>query len=115
MLFQEPQPHRRLLLGAEVQAVSEATQGGGPGSGGQPVADDSCRQVTEQVPQDVHGVLISNGVALKLTSGAGGKAQWVPDRDPIKHFLTPNLTKVPGSEPPTLPWTHTRPNFTPRE
>lgn len=76
MLFQEPQPHRRLLLGAEVQAVSETTQGGGPGSGGQLVADDGCWQVTEQVPQDVHGILVSNDVALKLTSGAGGKGLW---------------------------------------
>ena len=38
------------------------------------------------------------------------------DREPVKHFLIPNLVKVPGSESPTLPWTcreGTGPNFTP--
>ena len=76
VLFQEPEPHGHLLLGAEVQAVSEAVQGSGPGPGGHPTADDGRWQVTQQVSQDVHGVLIGNGVILKPTSGAGGKIQW---------------------------------------
>ena len=110
MLFQEPQPHRCLLLGAEVQAVSEATQGGGPGSGGQPTADDSGRQVTEQVPQDVHGVLISNGVALKLTSGAGGKAQCAKSLQSCPTLCDHTDGSPPGSPVPgilqarTLEW-----------
>lgn len=73
MLLQEPEPHRGLLLGAEVWAVPEAVQGGGPGPGGHPAEDDSRRQVAEQIPHNVHGVLVGNGVVLKPTKGADGK------------------------------------------
>lgn len=55
--------------------MSEAVQGSGPGLGGYSVVDDSRRQVAEQVPQDVYGVLISNGVVLEVTSGADKNTQ----------------------------------------
>lgn len=75
MLLQEPEPHCGLLLGAEVWAVPEAVQGGGPGPGGHPAEDDGRRQVAEQMPHDVHGVLVDNRVVLKPTKGADGKPQ----------------------------------------
>lgn len=75
MLFQEPEPHRSLLLWAEVWADSEPMQGCGPGPGGDPAVEDGCWQVAEQFPHDVYRVLISNGVVLKPTSGADGKIQ----------------------------------------
>lgn len=55
--------------------MSEAVQGSGPGPGGHSVVDDSCRQVAEQVPHDVYGVLIGNGVVLEVTSGADKNTQ----------------------------------------
>lgn len=78
MLLQEPEPYCSLLLRAEVRAVSEAMQGCGPGPGGDPVVDDGPWQVAEQVPQDVHSEIVSNGVVLKPTSGADGMTKLIP-------------------------------------
>lgn len=101
MLLQQPQPHRRPLLGAQVWAGSEAVQGSGPGPGGHSVLDDGRWQVAEQVPHDVHGVLVGNGVVLKPTHGTMAGPSGAPHGDPLKSPPTPNLNEPWNlSQPP---------------
>lgn len=60
------------------------------------MVDDGCRQAAEQVPHDVHSVLVSNGIVLKPTSRADEKTQRAHYRDPLKTLPDPKPRQSTG-------------------
>lgn len=60
------------------------------------MVDDGCRQAAEQVPHDVHSVLVSNGIVLKPTNRADEKTQRAHYRDPLKTLPDPKPRQSTG-------------------